>query len=143
MTKDVYITVQGSHIVDGTPQEPVVTKARGKYYYRGGKHYLLYDEELEGVEQPISSVVKFNDTLLEVRKKGSLESLMVFEKDKLNVARYATGAGTIEVGMKAADIALEEAAGRIRISVTYEMFAGCGKVQDSRVTITAVPYPFI
>lgn len=48
MTKRVYITVRGEHTVDGVAQDPVEVRTEGKYYCRGGRHYLLYDELMEG-----------------------------------------------------------------------------------------------
>ena len=93
MTRNVIITVTGTHETDGVRQDPVVTTASGRHFVQNGKHYLLYDELPDGADGVIQNIVKFNGQILEVTKKGALESRMTFEKGKMNVTHYKTPAG--------------------------------------------------
>ena len=49
MTKDVLVSVRGAHIADGETNNLEVITA-GSYYFKNGKHYIIYDEILEGEE---------------------------------------------------------------------------------------------
>ena len=106
MTRNVIITVTGTHETDGVRQDPVVTTASGRHFVQNGKHYLLYDELPDGADGVIQNIVKFNGQILEVTKKGALESRMTFEKGKMNVTHYKTPAGILELGMTAKEIVL-------------------------------------
>ena len=44
MTKDVLITICGIQKRDGETDEPIETVTPGEYYFRNGKHYILYEE---------------------------------------------------------------------------------------------------
>lgn len=52
MTKDVLVSVRGAHIADGETNNLEVITA-GSYYFKNGKHYIIYDEILEGEEGSI------------------------------------------------------------------------------------------
>ena len=43
MTKDVLVSVRGAHIADGETNNLEVITA-GSYYFKNGKHYIIYDE---------------------------------------------------------------------------------------------------
>ena len=47
MTKDVLITIRGVHTVDEEDND-VEMIVRGDYYQKNGKHYVLYEELIEG-----------------------------------------------------------------------------------------------
>ena len=91
MTKDVLVSISGKHIdiMDdpargyevGEDGIEVVTPAN--YYCRNGKHYILYDEVLEGMAGTIKNKIKITGTdCLEIMKSGVTSSHMVFEKNK-------------------------------------------------------------
>ena len=49
MTKEVLISISGVQFMDQEGQDvEMITK--GTYYEKNGKHYILYDEVLEGEE---------------------------------------------------------------------------------------------
>ena len=99
MTKDVLVSISGKHIdiMDdpargyevGEDGIEVVTPAN--YYCRNGKHYILYDEVLEGMAGTIKNKIKITGTdCLEIMKSGVTSSHMVFEKNKKNLTYYKT-----------------------------------------------------
>lgn len=156
MTKKVFITVRGEHTVDGVPQEPVEVRTAGRYYFRGGRHYLLYDEFPEGgsMEDPplsysedtgkrIRNLVKFNDDEMEVSKTGGTESHMHFEKGRLHMTQYRTPTGILELGVETSAVRLHNELHRIEMQVDYTLYAGGARIQDSRVTVTVIPYPVL
>ena len=49
MTKDVLVSISGAHMVDGDSDDVSVITA-GSYFCKNGKHYVIYDELIDGVE---------------------------------------------------------------------------------------------
>ena len=83
MTKDVIITIRGLQFVQSEDDmEPVEVVTPGEYYKKNGQHYLLFEEAVEGFEEPTHNMMKFKEDQLEVRKKGLINVHMVFEENK-------------------------------------------------------------
>ena len=63
MTKDVLVSISGMHMGILADQEDedeeieVVTPA--SYYCRNGKHYIIYDEVLEGMAGTIRNKIRY------------------------------------------------------------------------------------
>ena len=55
MTKEVLIRISGLRVMDGD-EEDVEVITKGEYYWRNGKHYVFYDEVMEGFEDRKSVV---------------------------------------------------------------------------------------
>ena len=76
MTKDVIVSISGLHMdmmstgfKDEEDTIEVVTPAN--YYCRNGKHYILYDEVLEGMAGTIKNKIKITGTdSLEIMKQA-------------------------------------------------------------------------
>ena len=56
MTKDVLITIRGVHTMDEEDND-VEMIVRGDYYQKNGKHYVLYEELLEGFKEPVKNII--------------------------------------------------------------------------------------
>ena len=61
MTKDVILTISGLHDTDGDGDTPIETMTPAQYYMKNGKHYVVYDEVLEGLEGTLKSTIKFTE----------------------------------------------------------------------------------
>ena len=92
MTKDVLVSISGKHI------DIMDDPARGYEVGEDGievvtrqiitagmeKHYILYDEVLEGMAGTIKNKIKITGTdCLEIMKSGVTSSHMVFENKKI------------------------------------------------------------
>ena len=91
MTKDVLVSISGKHIdiMDdpargyevGEDGIEVVTPAN--YYCRNGKHYIIYDEVLEGMAGTIKNKIKITgEDSVEIMKSGLSSSHMIFERNR-------------------------------------------------------------
>ena len=107
MTKDVLVSISGKHIdimndpVEGyeTGDDAIEVVMPANYYCRNGKHYILYDEVLEGMAGTIKNKIKITGTdSVEIIKTGVSSSHMVFEKNKKNLTYYRTPYGQMLVG---------------------------------------------
>ncbi len=76
MKKDVLISITGLHYgdwnADGEEAEPIEVITPATYYLKNGKHYVIYDEIVEGMPGSIRNTVKITgDSMFEVTKKRS------------------------------------------------------------------------
>ncbi|MCI8374719.1 MAG: DUF1934 domain-containing protein [Lachnospiraceae bacterium] len=121
MTNEVLLTIAGLQLIDGDQEMPVEVVTAGNYYLRNGKHYILYDEVVEGCSGHIHNTVKIGEESLEVIKKGISNVHMVFEKNKKNLTCYATPFGNLTVGIMAHRIQIEESDTDIDVQVSYSL----------------------
>ena len=70
MTKEVMLTIRGLQFDQGPDSEEIETVQWGKYYKKDGTHYIIYDEMMEGFEEPVRNIIK-------IRKQ---ENLMMEKK---------------------------------------------------------------
>lgn len=68
MTKDVLITIRGVHTLDHEDND-VEMIIRGDYYQKNGKHYILYEEILEGAEERVKNVIKISPSSMDIIKR--------------------------------------------------------------------------
>lgn len=136
MTKDVLVSISGMHMGILADQEDeddeieVVTPA--SYYCRNGKHYIIYDEVVEGMAGTIKNKIKITgDSVLEIMKSGLSNTHMVFEKNRKNLTYYRTPYGQILVGVNTRNMEVRVADDEIDVQVKYELdvnhepFADC------------------
>ena len=91
MKKDVLVTVRGMQSIESVDgSEEVEMVAKGNYYFRNGHHFICYEEMSEGFDKPTKSMIKIADNVVEVDKKGVMNTHLVFEPEKKNVTFYAT-----------------------------------------------------
>ena len=121
MTKDVLITISGLQFMDEEGAEPVEVITAGEYYYRNGKHYILYDEVTEGFEGITKNRIKIGEDFMDISKKGVSHVHMSFEKNKKNLTSYQTPFGNLLIGIDARSLHIEEEEDAIDIKVEYDL----------------------
>ena len=120
MTKDVLLRIKGLQSVEAE-EETVEMIAPGIYFERDGKHYIKYDEAVEGTEETIQNLIKVDGSSMEVTKRGVTNAHMVFERNKKNHTYYSTPFGNLLVGISAKDIVLKAAEDSLDIKVEYAL----------------------
>lgn len=120
MTKDVLIRISGLQRMDDQSDDVEVITT-GDYFQKNGKHYVIYDEMLEGIEGMVRNTVKITPQMLDIRKSGVINTHMVFEKDQKQVTRYATPLGDMMIGISTSRIHLQEQEDRLNVSVEYSL----------------------
>ena len=81
MTRDVLIRLSGLQATEGDEGVVEVITA-GDYFWKNNKHYLIYDEVMEGLDGAIRNTMKLTPEKLEIKKSGPVSASMVFEVDK-------------------------------------------------------------
>lgn len=140
MDKEVLIHVSGLQTMDAEgDQEPIEIVVPGEYYFRNGSHYLRYEEILEDFAEPTINYIKISPKGMEVRKKGVVDVHMVFEQGKKNMTYYTTPYGTIEMGIAATNLNLEENDSGLNMKVDYALDMNQEHVADCYLAIKAQP----
>ncbi len=138
MTKEVELTIKGFQKYDTHEDNDLQTSTKGEYYYRNGSHYVLYEEHTEGFAETTKSMLKLKDGVLEMTRKGLVNTSMVFEKDKETVSRYKTPFGEMLLGIRTKDLRVIEAEDAIRAQVEYALEAEGRHMAECRIEIQIV-----
>ena len=138
MEKEVLIHVRGLQMADAQDeQEPIEMIVPGEYYLRNGSHYLRFEERMEDFDQPTVNYIKVSDKGLEVRKKGLVNVHMVFEHGKRNMTYYTTPFGTIQMGISATGMKIQEENDSLLVNVDYALDMNEEHVADCYLSIHA------
>ena len=70
MTKDVLIKISGLQAMDGESDDVEIITA-GDYFQKNGKHYIIYEEAMEGFEGTIRNDAQENGRFKKRRSHGS------------------------------------------------------------------------
>ncbi|MGN0350015.1 MAG: DUF1934 domain-containing protein [Roseburia sp.] len=138
MTKDVLVKISGLQFAGEQETEPVEVITAGDYYKRNGKHYIIYDEVMEGFEEPTHNVIKLNDEYLDITKKGASNVHMVFEKNKKNVSYYYTPYGSLLIGIDAREVKVHETEDSIDVEVKYALEVNYEHLADCNITMNII-----
>ena len=138
MDKDVMIRINGMQFAEmGGYQEPVEVIAPGKYYFKNGTHYLVFEDVDDDSSASSENMMKFRDSYLEVTRKGDINARMIFEKDKKTKSIYGTPFGTIHIGIATTAVQLEEKEDSIGVTANYALEINDAYIADCSITLTA------
>ena len=150
MTKDVLVSISGHHIdIMAEPEDQVKALESGQdaievvtpasYYCRGGKHYILYDEVMEGMPGTIKNRIKITGTdSVEIVKSGLSSSHMIFEKNRKNLTFYRTPYGQMLVGVNTRNMEVSVEDDRINVQVDYELDVNHEPLADCKIRLDIV-----
>ncbi len=137
MTKEVLIHIKTQQLLRDRAADDegdvIELMVGGEYYFRNGTHYLLYEEMMEGFTESTQNFVKVRPDFMEVRKKGTVNVTMKFEKGKKNVTLYRTPFGMLEMEMDTQCVVLDEAGKCIDICAEYVLGMNGSPVADCRM----------
>lgn len=123
MNKEVRIKVTGISDTGNMSEMPDYTEseALGNYGFVNGKHMVSYEETDEETGAPLKTLVKFDDEIIEVIRKGSIESKLVFKKDDRYDTVYSTSYGGFSMSTITESFKKVEEDKKIDLHVTYDL----------------------
>ncbi len=144
MTKDVLVSISGLHnSVYGEEEpeaaeleEPIEIITPATYYYKNGKHYVIFEEMVEGFSEGIRNKIRITENeKLEIMKSGVTDTSLIFEKDRINMTPYKTPYGEMLVGTHTyrMDTRVEEE--EIHVRAEYGLEINGEKTADCRIQI--------
>ena len=134
MTRDVLIRISGLRTMDGD-QEDVEMITTGEYYWRNNKHYVFYDEVVEGFEGSIRNMIKITPAMMQIRKQGLTSADMVFEQGQKKMARYITPIGEMVIEIGTSRIQIDTQEDHLKVSVNYGLDINYEHVSDSSICL--------
>lgn len=136
MTEEVLISLKGLHTLGGGEDEDdIEIFSAGRYYFKNGKHYILYDELVEETGETLKNVITLKNDIMEVQKKGSVNARMVFERGKKNMSWYDTPFGSLYAGVEVIRMQVTEEENLLEITVDYRLEVNYEHVSDCRIRI--------
>ena len=135
MTKDVIITICGLQNGPETDGQPIEMIVSGEYFYKNNKHYILYEEVMEGESGTTKNRIKISDGKMELTKNGVVNVHMVFEENVKNITHYYTPYGSLTMGIDGKKVAIKETENEMDISVEYGMEMNQEFVADCHIAI--------
>lgn len=134
MTKDVLISISGVQMAEEENNDVEMITA-GSYYCKDGKHYIMYDEVMEGFQGVIKNTIKICDDRLDIIKKGITDVHMEFEKDKKNISCYLTPFGEMMVGIHTSRICIDENEHNLKVKVAYTLDLNYEQVSECNIMV--------
>ena len=141
MTKEVLISISGLQF-ELNSEEPVEVISVGEYYYRNGKHYIIYEELLmddETSREMTKNTIKISDNQVDIIKKGTNNVHMIFELNKKNVTFYNTPFGDLLIGLYTTSIQLSEKKDELVVGLEYALDINSNHISDCSITIRVTP----
>ena len=140
MTKDVLLKISGLHYetaeaAGDDENEPIEVITPASYYYKNNKHYVIYDEVVEGMAGTIRNKVRIADGKLEIMKSGLSNTHMVFERDKMNITQYETPYGDLLVGTHTKDMQVDVTDEKIDVHVNYALDVNSETIADCNIVM--------
>lgn len=120
--KAVKVNIKGTQVnVDGE-KNIIEFITEGKFYTKNDSYYIVYDEsELSGMEGS-TTTLKIKDNIVSMKRFGSNNSKLIFEKGKKHKTEYETmyGIMDMEVATNNMEVKLLEE-GKGTIDLSYKM----------------------
>ncbi len=134
MTKDVIVSVRGAHVgdADSTNLEVITV---GSYYLKNGKHYIIYDEAIEGESESIHTTIRVGEDSVDMIKSGDIRAHMVFKENYSDQSSYVSPFGQIMIGVTTDQIRINEEQDHLKIRIDYTLKLNQEKISNSHIEI--------
>lgn len=138
MTKEVLVSLVGNQITeDGDDNIELVTVAN--YYMRNGHHYILYDEVPEDDGEPIHNMLKFDESMFEMTKKGGMATQMLFDPRESHTTYYNTPAGTMNIETITTQYTMVEEDDYIEVYIRYALEINYNYTSENEILLRVSP----
>ncbi len=135
MNKKVMLTVQGSQQDQEGPETVTTQCAAAEYYEQNGSTYLLYEETLGAGPDKTKNTIKIKNGVLELTRKGAVNSRMVFQEGAEHMTEYVTSFGRLPLGIRTHAIHMRQSEQIQEITIDYDLTANGQKISRCKIII--------
>ncbi len=135
MTEEVLVSIKGLQMLAPDQEEELEVVTHGSYLRKGSKHYIRYEEVMEGMEGTIQNLIKVDEHGMEVTKRGLTNVHMIFEKDKKNMTYYGTPFGNLLIGIAATSVDVKSSEKNIDVKVQYALDVNYEHLADCTINL--------
>ncbi len=124
----------GREAASGGDEIEIITPAQ--YYFKNGKHYVMYDEVGENKNELTKNTLKFYDKYLSVTKTGYTNVQMIIEQGRENITSYQTPMGALQVALSGRNVSIDETDDNIEILAKYGLAINFEHVADCTISMS-------
>ena len=135
MTKEVLVKISGLQFAEEMDNDPVELITSADYYKKNGKHYIIFDEVVEGFTDTTKNIIKLSEDTLDITKRGVNNVHMMFERDRKNMSYYYTPYGSLLIGIDAKKVQIQETEEHIGVKVDYALEVNYEHMADCKITL--------
>ena len=135
MTKEVRVRVYSLQKGPDTDGEPIELITDGEYFYKNNKHYVLYEESVEGEKIRNKNRIKISQGHMELTKSGAVSVTMVFEEGQKHRTLYHTPYGSITMDIDTKNVQVWETEGAMEMEIAYALYMEEEFVADCQIRI--------
>ena len=135
MDENVVIKISGLQIVENTGDNVEVI-AKGKHYLKKDKHYLLYEEYENDENTKTSNMIKFNNDIVEITRKGQVDGKLIFQENQKK--QYSTPMGDLLIEVLTKEIEVSDDDDDVNLKIKYQIHVDGNKVSDNEIDISAM-----
>jgi len=139
MTKEVIVSISGVQQGENVSEDPIEVYTTGTYYYKNNKHYVLFEEMLEGSNDITKSTLIFADKNASLKRTGAAIVQMVFDKDNKTVSNYTTPYGDMVIGISTNGLQLSELEDKISLSIDYALDINYQFLANCKLNVNITP----
>lgn len=134
MNKDVLVSINGLQALEDS-DDTVEIITVGEYYNKNGKHYILYEDIDEDSGSVTKNIIKVSENDIEIRKKGYVNTTMLFNKKQKNKSYYSTPFGDMLVEIETRDIDVKAQESVIDIKIDYALIINNQHMTDCNISL--------
>ena len=134
MEKEVLVSINGIQFME-SDEDSMEVISLGEYYFRNGKHYIMYDETIEDSKAEVKNILKISDNSVELIKSGGYNAHLIFEKSKRNMSCYETDFGSLMLGFHAKNIEINNNENEINVFIEYSVEMNYEHVSDNKLSM--------
>ena len=135
MAEKLTITLTGIQQDENGERDINTINAPAEYYVRNGTHYIFFDEKDSETGASVKSTIKYKNQILELTKKGNVNTRMVFEAGKEFLTDYITPFGHLQMGIFTHNVECHFKKGLPQIRVSYTLSNEGQKISESIIII--------
>ena len=134
MDRNVQLTLTGIQQDPEGGETVTELSTEAEYFEQNSAVYILYEEHTEDGGL-IKSRIKLKNLLLEVARKGAMNTYMAFEAGREHMTEYTTPSGTIHMGILTHSVTAEPSKDELTITADYSLTASGEEISRCKISI--------
>lgn len=139
MTKDVLVSISGMQMGEQVGDEPIEVITPGTYYYKNNKHYVIFEEMMDGAEDVTKNTLWFSNDAASMKRTGAAYTEMIFNKKAKTLSNYSTPFGSLMIGIDTNTICCQESEEKIHLSIDYSLDINYQYMADCNLKVNITP----
>ena len=117
----VLVKVKGVQKSPEGEENTILTEAEGRYCFRGGRHYVLYEETGLSEAGKVTATLKFDESKLTLLRHGAVEQTMEFQPRAESRSLYRTPIGNLSLAVRTEFLGMDFSSAVKKLRVEYSL----------------------